>query len=150
MKQLLSVMLLSCAVFCGCQAPQPVQKLETSRVFPKPIDAVWPKLVQVATDSEYPLKVVQKDSGVIETENFSPGLLRGIATSPHGLFLPTWGATRARLSILATPLNETNTTVKVTGHFEAFEDNVTQTWYVWDSTGQFEYSFLNKVQDTLR
>lgn len=144
MKNILFLVLGSIAL-CGCQTPPPAPNVEASRVIQKPYDQVWPVIVQAVSAQDYPMKIVQKDSGIIETENFSPGILRGAATPPRGLFLPAWGQTRARLSILATPSGTNATNVKVVGHFEGFEYNVTHEWFVWNSTGQFENQFLNKV-----
>lgn len=136
--------------FTGCVTPPPAPKLETTRTLQKPFDQVWPVIVRTVSEQDYPMKVVEKDSGVIETDNFSPGVLSGAATPPRGLLLPLWSQTRARLSILATPIGTNSTNVKVIGHFEAFEYNATQAWYIWNSTGQFENQFLAKVESSLR
>jgi hypothetical protein len=143
MKNFVSL-ITTAALLSGCDTMAPVAKLDTVRTFQEPFDQVWPALVQTTSKDDYPLKIVQKDSGVIETENFTPGSFASCATSPSGLFLPCWSDSRARLSILATP-NGSNTVVKVIGHFERYEYNVYNSWFVWDSTGQFENLFLNDV-----
>lgn len=144
MKFTILIITMAAALLCGCDTVAPAQKLETTRTFEQPYDKVWVAIVQATSKDDYPLKIVQKDSGVIETENFTPSSLAGCASPPSGLFLPCWGETRARMSIFASAIG-TNTTVKVVGHFEGFEYNVTKQWYVWDSNGQFENAFLNDV-----
>ena len=149
MKKLVAIAAV-CLLIAGCQTSAPAPHIETDRTFNRPYDSVWAAVVRVVSSSDYSLKIVQKDSGVIETEAFNPGILRGEATPPRGLFLPCWGDARAHLSILVMAESNTNTTVRINGHFECFEYNVTHAWFVWNSTGVLENQLLEKIATSIR
>jgi hypothetical protein len=130
-------------LFASCttapvQSPQP----ETSQTFQQPFDKVWGAAVAEIT-KEYPLKVIDKSSGILETDIVTIGTgigaeqtLKQCAISPR-VFLGTWGEARAKLSVYARA-DSTNTFLRIRAHIEAFENNVTKSWHVWESNGVLE------------
>lgn len=129
--------------------PQQQTKLPTSREFNAPIDAVWPQLVSEIA-SKYPVKVVEKQSGLLATETvmMPAGWNNSDAKQwvyQPSVFLGTWNGLRLNLTAVATSPTKDKTTVALTAHFEAFEDNVMKSWMVCDTKGTLEDSILNAV-----
>jgi hypothetical protein len=131
------------ALVSGCATPKVPPKEQTTKVFAAPFDRVWPAVISTVT-GDYPVQAVEKGSGVLETQMVSMQVDK-YANPPTGLFLPCWGEGRGRLSLFVRPVNGTNTSVRIKGHFEGFEYNVAHTWYVWTSTGVLEGDIASKI-----
>lgn len=141
----------------GCVTTQPVytSPLDTSRTFNSSYDKVWGVLVSELSAS-YPIQTIDKSSGLIATQMVSMGsgfagwnMLKQYAYEPKAL-LATWaGGARCRLNFFVQGIDDQSTTVRVTGHFEGFEDNVSKSWHVWQSRGVLESSLLDKVSYAL-
>jgi hypothetical protein len=148
MKLIISSVLL-CLV-AGCATPQLAPVKETTQRFDQPFDKVWGSIVASVT-SDYPIQVIEKQSGVLETQFVSlPGNnpLKQYGVEPS-IFLSIWYQNRARLSVYAKAQGETNTTVRVAAHFEGFEGNMTKNWYVWPSNGVLEQQIIERISSNL-
>jgi hypothetical protein len=102
----------------------------------------------------YPVKAIEKESGLITTEFVSlPAGYNNVnqtqwILSPEG-FLTTWDGLRMNLSILANEVEPGKTQVTIHTHFEAFENNVSKSWIVCQSNGSLENQILDKVASGL-
>jgi hypothetical protein len=151
MKKLLLV--LPMILLFGCATPQPPPPVPEV-TFEAPFDKVWAGVVREISD-EYPLQVIEKQSGVLQSQmvNIGSGLmtettLRRYGISP-GVLLTTWSSARCSLSVFVKSVDEKHTSVRIRAHLEGFEDNVTKSWQAWPSRAVLEQQLLNKISATL-
>lgn len=141
MKKLLStICAVALLVACATTAKNPVP--ETTQTFQQPFDRVWSAVVSELS-GDWPLQVIEKGSGVLESQMVGVSRIEEYGIKPS-LFLPIWSQGRGRISVFVKQ-SESTTTVRIKGHFEGFESNVTQAWYVWPSTGVLEKELLDKI-----
>lgn len=134
----------------GC-ATAPIQQISEEQQkmsFNRPYDDVWKAAVQTLSgDMGLPISVIEKDSGIINTEMVTPSGSQGWANCPSG-FLTVWQGARYRVNLIAQ--NEGDVTViRLNPHFEAFESNVSNSWHVCHSTGKLEEQFFNLMKSRL-
>lgn len=146
--KLLSICLL--LALLGCETmPQQHSTLATSREFNAPLETVWPLLVTEVA-SKYPVKVVEKQSGLLTTDfvmmpaGFNNSGAKQWVYQPS-VFLGTWNGLRMNLSAIATQPQPGKTLVSLNTHFEAFEDNVNKGWMGCETKGTLEDSMLNDI-----
>lgn len=132
-------------LLCGCVTPPAAPPQPTVKIIGAPYAQVWAATVKAVSLQNYPMQVVQKDSGVIQTESFNPGPLSPYATAP-GVLFGLWSDSKARLSILVSSNDATSTLVRVNAHFEGFEYNDTKSWYEWTSNGQLENNLIAQIE----
>ena len=132
----------------GCATPQ-VGQPEVTKTIAQPFDRVWAGTV-AAVSGDYPLQVIEKVSGVLETQMVGLGNAAKDYAFPPSVFLGVWGETRGRLSLYLKSAGETNTIVRIKGHFEGFEFNVTHNWHVWPSKGVLEQTIMEKIESNAR
>jgi hypothetical protein len=138
----------------GCvTTPQQHTKLPTSREFNAPMDAVWPLLVNEIA-SQYQIKVIEKQSGLLTTDFISMPAGFNNANSQQwvyqpSVFLSTWNGLRMNLSAVATQPQTNKTVISLTAHFEAFEDNIYKQWLVCDTRGSLESGILDAINAKL-
>jgi hypothetical protein len=140
---------------CATQPSQPLPTPEASATLDAPFDKVWGAVVGEIVN-EYPVQVIEKQSGVLQSQMVNigsgfgaEGLLGRYGTSP-GIFLATWSGARASLSAFVKPVDDNHTSVRIRGHFEGFENNVTQSWQVWRSKAILEGQILDRVSAQVR
>lgn len=152
MKTISTLPLLFCLLLAGCVVPQ--QTIQpTSRTFTASRDKVWPLLVsEVGLD--YPVKAVEKDSGLITTDfvsvpvGFNNSGMEQWVIPPHG-FLYTWAGLRMTISAMIVDADAGRTQVTLRTHYEAFENNVSKSWLTCQSNGNLENQILDKVSSRL-
>ncbi len=127
--------------------------LPNSRDFNASYDRVWGAVVSLVSERSG-VKNIDKASGLITTEPFAIGsgflaqnALQQYAYQPPNL-LGTWGAGRGELSILVMRKGE-KTSVRVTGRFEGFENNVSHSWMAWPTKGVLENAILKRLGEML-
>jgi hypothetical protein len=152
MKTVFSL-LAATLLFTGCVTPQPVVMRPTSRIFNAPKDKVWPAVVsQIALD--YPVKAIEKDSGLLTTDFISIPCGFGNMNqtqwivSPEG-FLTTFDGLRMNMSVLAVETEPGKTQITIRTHYEAYESNVNKAWLVCQSNGNLENQILDKIAGNL-
>ena len=153
-----STLAFAILLLSGCAAPQQLATtpVEDTEVFVASYDAVWGAVVATLAAEHYPIKAIEKESGLIATEfvTFTTSSLRakeeidGIAVRP-GVFLGTWSQGRYSLTVFVARLADSTTSVKVTPHIEGFEDNVTRRWHVCPSLGVVESAVFDSVRARL-
>jgi len=158
-KSLLAFVGLVCLSGCATmqqQASGSATPLSIDYMVSAPFDQVWGKLVERATDRSWPLKTIDKASGIIVTDFSSLGdgisgwqALKQLAYEPS-MFLATWaGGARMKLSVFVSKIAENQTRVKLNAHFEGFENNVTHQWVVWQSNGLDEKGVVDYIASEL-
>ena len=115
---------------------------------------VWAIIVSELS-ADYPIQNVDKASGLITTQELTLGTgfsaeddLRHYAYSP-GVILGTYNNAQCSLTVFVSKSDETSTNVRVTGRFQGYENNVTQSWQTWQSKGVMESQFLDKIGNLL-
>ena len=138
---------------CATQSSAPRQALPTSRIYDAPKNVVWPIVVQ-EIGLNYPVKAVEKDSGLLTTDLVSmpagyDNMRMNEWVFPPRFFLATWGGLRMTMSVLVTEPETNRTQVLIRTHYEAFENNVSHLWIVCESNGGLENSLLGRIADQL-
>lgn len=143
----------------GCVAMQgnlkgPDQPLPNEYVIEASFDKVWGAIMERATEKSWPIKTIDKASGVVATDfvllsqGISSYRLREVAYEPKTL-LGTWEGARQTLNIFVSKLDENKTRVKIRCHFEGFESNVDNQWIEWESNGTTEKALAESIGRTL-
>jgi hypothetical protein len=148
---ILATLLLGCATPRSPVAPQSARL--TYRTYDAPKTVVWPVIVSQIAGS-YPVKAVEKESGLLSTEFVSMNV--GYNNShmsefvyPPRVFLGTWSGFRMTLTVLITEPEPGKTTVNLKTHYEAFENNVSHSWLVCQTNGRAEGDLLDKIGQAL-
>ena len=149
MDKLLTTSIGVAVIVCGCVTPQKTVPLQETKVFEQPFDKVWPAVVS-SVSGDWPLQVIEKDSGILETQMLSMSWqqLRQHAIEPSA-FLAVWSEGRGRASVYVQKA-ETNCTVRIKTHWEGFESNVSKSWYVWNSSGVTEAQLFQTIDSKLQ
>lgn len=147
MKKIYFFAVLFLVILTGCAtteivAPPPIHDTE---VVQGSFENVWRAILTALTETRLPLKLIEKESGMIVTE-FVPlrrWEIDDVAETPF-VFLATWTEGRYNLNILAEPSDENATKIKVVVHIEAFERD--EGWYVCSSKGVIEKRIFDFVK----
>lgn len=136
-------------IFAGCASVTPVVFTQTDKVYDSPKEKVWAAVI-AEVGMEYPVKVVEKESGFLTTDNVSLptyNMERWIC-APSG-FLMVWESLRMNMRIMVVDESgKTKVTIKT--HYEIFESNVTKTWFVCQSNGRLENEILSGIEKKLK
>ena len=124
-------------LFAGCaafqNAPLPLEKKE--KVYQADFDRTWHAVLTVLSEEKTPLRMVQKESGMIVTD-FDEART---------------GTRRFQLNILVTP-QSTSTKVRVNSRIEALgprREFGAREWIVEESTGEVEAGLFQKIEKEL-
>ena len=157
MKKALLIMLLS--LVAGCQTT-PVSKpiIKDEEVFNYPYETVWKSIVKVFAQNRYPIKAIEKDSGLITSDwisfqkvNYSmTGSKHPYAVMPSNLYMMIWKNARGTITAYVTNTSENTTTVQIIVHIEAYEDNVSKQWHACYSKGVLENKIFQDIRMSLR
>jgi hypothetical protein len=142
---------LAALLLAGCATtPKTPPVTEKTRVINQSFDKVWGAVVATAS-GKYSLQVIEKQSGVLETQHaaLSRADMKRYADSQRGLLLPLWTNERVKLSFYAREAEPGKTSVRVKASFEAFEYNATSTWFVWFSKGVLEDELLDAINQQI-
>lgn len=155
MREVMCILLCGIAfVLSGCQgaAIEPPQ-IETSRVFNGSFDDTWSAIVQAFADRNYPIKTIEKDSGVIASEPLSIPIAKKefnkFGILPSKAYFYIWETARCNLTLYARALGNDQTSVRVNSTISAYESNMTKQWHTCYSTGMIEKIMLDKIADKL-
>ncbi len=136
-------------IFSGCVPPQKDTEIyPTEQTYSKPFDKVWSVMIEVlASDKGYPVSVVEKASGLIQTDFVS------IPLSEMRPFVNTATTfiTMCRLKwTIYIKAIEGGTKVKVTPHIEYFFSfGDTSQWMVVKSNTRLEHDILMLIGEKL-
>lgn len=154
MKKTIASVFLIALLAAGCvTAPQQSQPLPTEHTFDAPKSAVWPLIVS-EIGLKYPVRAVEKDSGLLTTDfvsmpaGFNNANMGHWVFSPGG-FLATWAGLRMNMSVLVTEPEAGKTHVVIRTHYEAFENNVSHSWIVCQSNGSLENEVFMRIGEQL-
>jgi len=152
MKKALSI--LACSLlFWGCARGGNIESAPasyvTSKTFSAPKDVVWAAIVS-EIGMEYPVRAIEKESGLISTEfvsvdaGYNNSQITKWATPPR-IFLSTWNGFRVALSVMTTEPAQGQTHVVVKADCEAYENNVSKSWVQCQSRGKIESDLLARI-----
>jgi hypothetical protein len=146
----ISTVIICSALICGCSTPQgTIEQLPTDRTFEAPKNVVWPLLIQ-EVGLAYPVKAVEKESGLLTTDSVSMPAGYNNLNEPvvfPRVFLATWSGLR-RISILVTEPVTGKTHVVIRTHWEAFENTVSHSWLVCRAMDSGEFDFKTNRRAT--
>ena len=153
-KTQIAILLLLVPPLAGCvteQAPPP--RIEKDRVFEAPFDKAWSATVAVFAEHNYPIKAIEKDSGLISSEPLrlprpGTGAFRQWAVLPSVAF-GVWQAANCTVTVFVVSQDSEHTKVQVNSAINAFESNVSGQWHQGYSTGTIECKILDSVQHKL-
>jgi len=158
MKNLLALFLS--ILLCGCVVPQPTSPPPAERTYDATKAVVWPRLVS-AIEGDYPVKVVDKETGLITTDfvllpsGFSGcEMIRWVyppdfsdcqmirSVDPSDVMLPEWAGLRMKLTARVSEPQAGQTRVSIRTQYEAFENSVFKCWVACNSIGSLENDIL--------
>ena len=153
--KILSLILIFLMII-GCSTTKITQpRIIDTKIFPSSYDEVWQSLVSSLALMSLPIASIEKDSGLITTNFviFASGILadneiKRISVRPS-IMLGTWSQGRYILSVFVEKLDTNSTKVRITSHIEAYENNVSYSWYVCHSKGVIERQIFNSIESKL-
>lgn len=152
----MTVLFVLALISAGCAQPFIKPKIENSKTFQASYDSVWKAVVEVFAEETYPIKAVEKESGIISTDFIEFPNPQNPNSEFYKLAVrPDWWASlwrSARYTVNAFVFSkEPNlTTVKVNTHIEAFEYNTSNQWHICYSTGVTEKSLLRLIDTKVK
>ena len=130
---------------CATTQPQPTGPIHKEFILDAAFDKVWPAVLERATDRSWPIKTIDKASGIIATDFVSLGTsfsgwktAKTIAYEPSCMLCTWTGGARQTVTVFVTKIDESKSRVKIGIHVEAFENNVSHQWAAWQSNGANE------------
>ncbi|MFZ1082809.1 MAG: hypothetical protein WAO19_12900 [Candidatus Kryptoniota bacterium] len=144
MTRKLAVALLVTTFLAGCSSVAVRPTIQDTEIINAPFDTVWSATVNTLAEQSIPVKSIDKVSGHVTTNfvNFAYGNqvekeIDDVAVKPSG-WMHDWSDARYMLSIFVTKNGDNETTIKITTHIEAFENNIERSWMVCYSNGVIE------------
>ena len=152
MKKLFIVLFLI-AFITGCvstQIRETPQNYKKSIIIQSSKEKIWPIVVAEVTNN-YPIQVIEKDSGLIQTQiitidaGYNNRLMNHWCYAPKG-FLYTWNGLKSYLQINVNEIEPNKTQITINAHYEAFEDILLKQWLKCESNGFIENQILTNIE----
>jgi hypothetical protein len=121
-----------------------------------PFDKVWGSLIKYVSVKNIPIKIVEKASGLLDTDLFTyaqgsgiyvAGELNKIAVMQSS-FMQVYTSSRCKFNFYVASSDANTTQIKITTYIEAF-DNTTQNWYECYSNGTLEANIFNGINQNI-
>jgi len=144
--------------FLASCATVPVDKpiISDTFVINRPFAKVWGATVATLAENSIPIKVIEKESGIITTEQivFASGFgsdekIQRIAQLPY-VFMSVWNSGKYYLSIYITAGEQDTTNIKITTHIEGYESNPTKRWHECFSKGVLENELHDSIVENMK
>lgn len=117
--------------------------------FPNSYDETWTAIIDVISDSEWPIEAMEKQSGLISTDFALTGVSAGYHSCRSGGQI-TVDQTRIKLNVFVKQLSEKKINVRINAHVEGFINTMAgKTWENCNSSGQLERELFEKVSGIL-
>jgi len=147
---------LLCVFIVGCVTmPKEIPVIQNTLEVNIPFDKAWSAVVETISDMQLPIKAIEKDSGILTTENvtFANGFLADneinrVSLKPS-VFGGVWRQGRYSLNIFVTAIDANHTRIKANSHIEAYEQSITNSWYICHSKGIIESTLFESVKSQL-
>lgn len=149
--------MLTLMLLTGCVTVTNYEKdiLPTARTFDAPRDKVWQAVV-AEVGTKYPVKSIEKDSGLLTTDFVSvpAGQMNaemGKWVMPPSVDQPMaiWNGLKVSLSVMVLEPQAGKTSVNIRSHYEAYFHQGKQ-WFVCESNGRREQSILDAIGSGLQ
>ncbi|MBN2314459.1 MAG: hypothetical protein JXM79_11055 [Sedimentisphaerales bacterium] len=145
-----------CITLFGC-APAYVQpQINPEGIYEADYNAVWSALVETFSKNNYPIKAIEKESGIITTDYIAfptppvwgTGTFDNMAVSPeryNAMWMPRSG--RCTISAYASAVDPNQTKLRINTHIEAFDSSkFGGGWKICYSNGYLEYNILDDIR----
>ena len=137
------------AALCSCYAAPKPETFEKSRISSRSFDDVWRAAIAVVTEEEWPIQVIEKESGIITTDFVIMG---GNVHEDIDCGKSMYGTeirliadrVRCKLSIHITRVGE-STQLRLNTHIEAYYEG----WQNCNSTGAIEAQIFEMIDAEL-
>jgi len=145
---------LALLAMTGCVPPvaAPVVQQPTLAVIAAPREKVWNAVVAVI-GMEFPIQVIEKDSGLITTRPSNmllPARQWALGCEDASDFGNPWNLLRMDLRLLAEEREPGRTQLTLVCRYEAFKQSTfPRQWTVVASSGRLEEDLLKKIQQRL-
>jgi hypothetical protein len=146
--KVLYILLLALTMFsCGYNVRKDYM-FPNEQVINLSYDEVWQAVVDEFS-AKYTIKVVDKASGIIQTDEFKPDTyLWNLTYSPHSYQLTagdSYYASQMDYTCSLTKLYENQTKIRVVAHYYSKHQSETDDWTPVTSNGYNEYNLLNTL-----
>ena len=130
-------------------------KIETEFTLPGSFDNVWSALIKTLSEENYPIKAIEKDSGVVTSDWMSlprttTKAFKRLAMTPDNSIFVYWATARCTVSLYVSEISQTSTRVRINLHAEAYEDYPSRQWRQCYSTGKKESELFSMIYDNLQ
>lgn len=150
--------LLLCLFFPSCQVTKETMKapVERKHTYATSFDRTWNALIKVLSDDGYPFKIMEKSSGILQTDNMNLEQESAYAysTTKKQSFGATYQGGTINLKFFVQSADSV-TTVQITPYIQAtfyvykVLANVNEN-HVLESNGTLEKSLFDKIQAQLK
>jgi len=141
---------------CATTPTIPNEPIQDTIIIDKSYNTVWKAVINVVTEFKDPIKVVEKDSGLITTDFviYANGFLaendiKRLCYLPK-IMLSDWVIGKYFYTINISKIDESKTQIKIITHLESFEKRMTGKWYLCESRGVIENNIFNKLREELK
>ena len=153
MKKTITIYLILFISICsGCAIEPFVEpRINKNITYSADYDTVWKAIIQVFSEENYPIKAIEKDSGIISTDFINMGRMHSLKDKilhPDYL-LAVWENVHYTINVFANEIEENKISVTINTHVEAFESNTSQQWHVCYSKGVIEKSILDSISSKI-
>lgn len=155
MKKLFICLCIVFLVGCATAPIVPYTPIQDTFTINNSYDKVWKAVINTVTEFMEPIKIIEKDSGLLITEFVSLGNRYNAAIKiksisyPPKLLMPNWGGCRYSYTINISKIDDNNTKIKILSNINGYDEGFTKKWYVCQSRGVIEENIFNKITEYL-
>lgn len=149
-KMLVFILCLAFTVGCVVAPIKPTEPILSSYIFSSPYDEVWTAIVNVMSSEEYPIMLIEKDSGLIGTDWVRTSSSRPkYGTKLTGDWAFGYGGEKIKISIHVQQKTG-GVEVRITPHIELFARGELNEWFSTYSNGDLEQKLFGKIGQLIK
>lgn len=149
-RGLMVVLSFSFVLLTSCVTVPKPESFDKQQQFGAPSNKTWASIVEILSDSKWPIESIEKDSGLLTTAFVNMGHDADKYTDCPTL-LSIISQRRGKLSIFVKSASENETSVKINTHFEGFNEEILSKqsrWVICNSTGKLEREIFTKIKES--